>query len=199
MDPSGGASDGLGVASNTVWAPLNGDWEQGAVSVNTDFALDGDQCVGNPASNMFTTYYKCIKGDNSVTIVKEPSGTMTDPCSFELLVDSSILCAYVQSSSSSTGGHPISSSAASTAGTSTGPDSTGSGGGGQPDSGLTISWAAVIAVISVVAVLSGVVAGVCVALYIIRRYIVAQSSVLVQMNRTNQIDGTTDTYAERLL
>jgi len=85
-------SDGLGAADKTTWTPLNGDWASGAVSVNSDIAYDYDQCNADPGTNSFTVTYMCDKGDNSVTVVKEPTADKNGPCIFEFTVDSSVVC-----------------------------------------------------------------------------------------------------------
>ncbi|KAJ3174831.1 hypothetical protein HDU85_002708, partial [Gaertneriomyces sp. JEL0708] len=112
-------SDGLGVATNAQWEPVDRkDWTKGIISRNTDISGDADECIVDGITDMVQTTYICNQGNDEVTIIKEPNPDKQGPCVFEFVVDSSIVCQFAQSLSSSTG-------AASTGAQSTAVDSTG--------------------------------------------------------------------------
>jgi hypothetical protein len=97
-------SDGLGIAAKTVWSPVDpNDYSKGMIASNADIETDYDQCNTAVGKNSFEVMYYCGVGDNSVKIIGEPSVDKNGPCMFVFGVDSSVICDYYGSSSSSTG------------------------------------------------------------------------------------------------
>lgn len=87
-------SDGLGDASASTWSSYNGDWSNGAISVNTDLNdFQYTACEPNSDTNSVTVNFICNKGDDTLSIVTEPEPSGFGACVFVFQVDSSIVCA----------------------------------------------------------------------------------------------------------
>lgn len=90
----------MGQATKTTWTAYDpNDWSKGIIANSQDFSMIGayHSCVDS-ADNDFRVFYKCDKGSDTVTIIKEPA-SVNDTCIFHLSVDSSVICTYFWPSS----------------------------------------------------------------------------------------------------
>lgn len=98
-----GTTIGLGTNYNTSWSTdKSNNWAAGAVARTYNFIADPSTtlCASDPLTDMFIAHYWCDGGTDTAHFIGQPSNA-SDPCVWYAVIDSSIVCKYMDSLTSS--------------------------------------------------------------------------------------------------